>query len=134
MPDENEFSKPYGLPMAYTFWPTANWSESPIIAGDNVKSGVSNCKSPTSADLSLNSTFAIRIRPSVVFTLISVLPAMTWAAVRIRPSWEIRTPEPKPPPCLTPISEITSDRVKIVTTLADTFLNSPTVASSLVDK
>jgi hypothetical protein len=85
---------PNGLPIASTWSPTCSASELPsVITGSRSRLIFRMARSVSG---SVPITFARVLRLSFSATSISVAPSTTWLLVRMKPSWLMMTPLPRP--------------------------------------
>src|SRR3989454_3768353 len=88
---------PRGGPTTNTGAPISTASESPMLATNGARGAFSSCRSATSAEGSDDRTLALSVSPVRNSTSIASAVCTPWAAVRILPSGEMSTPEPRPP-------------------------------------
>ena len=86
--------RPKGLPMAMTQSPTRGWAVSSKLT--YLKSLPSTLITARSVPASRPIRRAGSSRPSDILTLISVASATTWLLVTMKPSCEMKKPEPAP--------------------------------------
>jgi hypothetical protein len=77
--------RPYGLPSATTAWPGWTPEESPSVSGWSLEAGTLTLITAMSVDLSLPTSVAVAVEPSMNSTLIELAPSTTCSAVRMSP-------------------------------------------------
>mmetsp|Transcript_35064 Transcript_35064/g.78045 ORF Transcript_35064/g.78045 Transcript_35064/m.78045 type:complete len:355 (+) Transcript_35064:152-1216(+) len=100
MPWVSVWSRPKGLPMAYTFCPTRRPSEMPSVTGLSSpmrpSSSPVSCSTAMSLSASNPTTLALYVLWSSSVTLTSAAPLITWKLVTTWPLSSQMKPEPRP--------------------------------------
>ena len=90
------WSRPKGLPMANTFWPTSRFFDSPTVIGCSLPAGAVICSTARSRSGAAPTREAFQVLWSARVTSSRLASEMTWKLVTIRPCRSQMKPEPVP--------------------------------------